>query len=153
MQDAIFQISQDTSPFNLSLEAAILLGLLEKDFNNIVTCNIQDLLALINDTHICLPTTVETLYPLLEQLQDVGLLVIIGRYSDKLQDHTLLLDISKLTNEVHELLFSNTSDVDPNHHAQLSMGVLPQSYLNDILPKYITLDCLIQLQYCQPLTT
>ena len=67
----------------------------------------------------------ETSYPLLEQLQDVGLLVIIGRYSDELQDHTLLLDISKLTNEVHELLFSNTSDVDPNHHTQLSMEFYP----------------------------
>ena len=76
MRDAIFQISQDTPPFSLSLEAAILLGLLEKDFNSVVTCNIQDLLALIIDTRICLPTTVETLYPLLEQLQDVGLLVI-----------------------------------------------------------------------------
>ena len=151
VRDAIFQISKDTQPFNLSPEAAILLGLLEKDFKNVVSCDVQDLLAHIYYTRICLPTTVENLYPVLEQLHDVGLLMIIGRHSDKLEDHIVLLNVSKLTNEVHELLFSDHRvDDDPNLHAQLSMGVLPQSYLNDILPKYITLDCLVQLQYCQP---
>ena len=150
VRDAILQISKDTPPINLSLEAAILLGLLEKDFNNVVTCNIQELLAHINDTQICLPSTIENLYPVLEQLHDVGFLMIIGRHSDKLENHILLLNISKLTNEVHELLFSNHMvDDDPNVHAQLSMGVLPESYLNAILPEYITIDCLIQLQYCQ----
>ena len=29
------------------------------------------------------------------------------------------------------------------------MGILPQTYLKDLLPEYITTDCLIQLQYCQ----
>ena len=149
VRDAIFQISKGTQPFSLSPEATILLGLLEKDFKNVVTCNIQGLLAHITDTDICLPTTVENLYPVLEQLHDVGLLMIIGRHSDKLEDHIVLLNISKVTNEVHKLLFSSpTVDDDPNVHARLSMGVLPQSYLNDILPKYITSDCLIQLQYC-----
>jgi ankyrin repeat protein/GTPase SAR1 family protein len=151
VRNAIFQISKDTQPFNLSPESAILLGLLEKDFKNVITCDVQRLLAHINDTHICLPTAVVNLYPVLEQLHAVGLLMIIGRHSDKLEDHIVLLNISKLTNEVHELLFSSpTVDDDPNLHAQLSMGVLPQSYLNDILPEYITLECLVQLQYCQP---
>ena len=151
MRNAIFQISKCTQPFNLSPEAAILLGLLEKDFKNVVSCDIQGLLAHICYTNICLPTTVENLYPVLEQLHNVGLLMIIGRHNDKLEDHIILLNISKLTNEVHELLFSDpTIDDDPNLHAQLSMGVLPQSYLKDILPEYITSDCLVQLQYCQP---
>jgi ankyrin repeat protein len=152
VRDAIFQISKDTQPFNLSPEAAILLGLLEKDFKNVITCNIHELLAHIYYTHICLPTSVVNLYPVLEQLHDVGLLMIIGRHSDKLEDHIVLLNISKLTNEVHELLFSNPTVDDhdhPNLHVQLSMGVLPQRYLNDILPVYITSDCLVQLEYCQ----
>ena len=149
VRDAIFQISKDTQPFNLSPEAAILLGLLEKDFKNAVSCDVQGLLAHIYYTHTCLPTTVENLYPVLEQLHNVGLLMIIGRHSDKL-DHIVLLNISKLTNEVHELLFSDpTVKDDPSVHARLSMGVLPQSYLKEILPEFITLDCLVQLQYCQ----
>ena len=148
VRDTIFQISKDTQPFNLSPEAAILLGLLEKDFKNVVSCDVQGLLAHIHYTHICLPTTVENLYPVLEQLHDVGLM-IIGRHSDKL-DHIVLLNISKLTNEVHELLnLGPTVKDDPNVHARLSMGVLPQSYLEEILPEFITLDCLVQLQYCQ----
>ena len=149
VRDAIFQLSKDTQPFNLSPEAAILLGVLEKDFKNVVSCDVQGLLAHIYYTHICLPTTVENLYPVLQQLHNVGLLMIIGRHSDKL-DHIVLLNISKLTSEVHKLLFSDpTVKDDPNVHARLSMGVVPQSYLESILPEFITLDCLVQLQYCQ----
>ena len=150
VRDAILQVSKDAPSYDLSLKAAILLGLLEKDFKNVVTCNIQRLFTHIKETQICLPTTVEELYPVLEQLNDVGLLMIIGRHYEKLEDHTLLLNISKLTNEVHKLLFSiSIIDDNPNLHAQLSMGVLSQSYLSSILPEYITTDCLIQLQYCQ----
>ena len=150
VRDAVLQITKDTPRYNLSLEAAILLGLLEKDFENVVTCNIQSLLNHIKETQICLPATAQYLYPVLEQLHDVGLLMIIGRHTDKLEDHILLLNISKLTNEVHKLLFSNLKvDDDPNLHARLSMGVLPKSSLSSILPEYITIDCLVQLQYCQ----
>ena len=150
VRDAILQVSKDAPSYNISLKAAILLGLLEKDFKNVVTCNIQRLLTHIKETQICLPTRVEDLYPVLEQLYDIGLLMIIGRHYEKLEDHTLLLNISKLTNEVHKLLFSNPIiDDNPNLHAQLSMGVLSQSYLSSILPEYISTDCLIQLQYCQ----
>ena len=150
VRDAILQISKDTPPYDLSLEAAILLGLLEKDFKNVVTCTVENLLNHIKETQICLPTTAQYLYPVLEQLHDVGLLMIIGRHTDKLEDHVLLLNISKLTNEVHKLLFSNpTINDDPNFHARLTMGILSLSYLSSILPEYITTDCLIQLQYCQ----
>ena len=152
VRDAIFQISKDAPSYDLSLEAAILFGLLEKDFKNVVTCKVQSLLNHIKETKICLPATVEYLYPVIEQLHNVGLLMIIGRYYDKLEENVLLLNISKLTNEVHKLLFSNPTlpvDDDPNLHVRLSMGVLPQSYLERILPEYITTDCLIQLQYCQ----
>ena len=152
IKDAIAQISKDTPPYNLSLEAAILLGLLEKDFKNVVTCKFQDLVSHIKETGICLPSAAESLYPLVEQLHHVGLLMIIGSRCDKLEDHILLLKISKLTNEVHELLFcSEASDSDDNTTGlYANMGVLPQRYLNSILPKHITTDCLVQLQYCQP---
>ena len=152
VKDAIAQISKDTPPYNLSLEAAILLGLLEKDFKNVVTCKFQDLVSRIKETGICLPSAAESLYPLVEQLHHVGLLMIIGSRCDKLEDHILLLKISKLTNEVHELLFcSEASDSDDNTTGlYANMGVLPQRYLNSILPKHITTDCLVQLQYCQP---
>ena len=79
VRNVIAQISEDTPAFKLSLEAAILLGLLEKDFKNVVTCKLQDLISHIKETQICLPTVVKSLYPLAEQLHHVGLLIIIGR--------------------------------------------------------------------------
>ena len=69
-----------------------------------------------------------------------------------LENYLLLLNVSKLTNVVHKLLFSKNSaqkflsSTDP-HSA--SMGILPQMYLKSILPEYITTECLIQLEYCQ----
>ena len=152
VKDTFAQISKDTPPYNLSLEAAILLGLLEKDFKNVFTCKFQDLVSHIKETGICLPSAAESLYPLVEQLHHVGLLMIIGNRCDKLEDHILLLKVSKLTNEVHKLLFcSEASDSDDNTTSlYANMGVLPQRYLNSILPKHITTDCLVQLQYCQP---
>ena len=147
VRDILFQISKYASPCHLSLEAAILLGLLEKDFNNVVTCKLQNLLSHIQETGLCLPTAAESLYPIIQQLHNIGLLMTIGRHCDKLEDHLLLLNISKLTNEVHKLLFSNSA-IDKSLHA--SMGVLSQSYLNGILPEHINTDCLVQLQYCQP---
>ena len=86
------------------------------------------------------------------ELHTVGLLMMIASRNGKLEDYLLLLNVPKLTNEVHKLLFSkdsakrNISSIDPR---SASMGILPQIYLNGILPEYITIECLIQLQYCQ----
>ena len=147
VRDAIFQISKDTTPYSLSLQAAILIGLLEKDFKNVVTCKVQSLLDHIKETGICLPTVAEYVYPILEQLHDIGLLMIIRRH-DNPKDNVLLLNVSKLTSEVHKLLFSKSA-VEKATCIGASMGILPQSYLNKILPEYIMVECLIQLQYCQ----
>ena len=151
VKDAIVELSKDTPPFNLTLEAAFLLGLLKKDFKNVVTCKLQDLVSHIKETEICLPGEAESLYPLAKQLHHIGLLMIIGRECDKLEDYLLLLNISKLTNEVHKLFFASLYDSDDSATSLYAnnMGVLPQRYLNTILPEYITTDCLVQLQYCQ----
>ena len=139
VRDAIFQISKDTIPYSLSLQAAILLGLLEKDFKNVVTCKVQSLLDHIKETRICLPTVAEYMYPILEQLHDIGFLMIIRRH-DNPKDNVLLLNVSKLTSEVHELLFSKSA-VEKATCIGASMGILPQSYLKKILPEYIMVEC------------
>ena len=70
----------------------------------------------------------------------------------------VILDIPKLTNEVHQLLFSKNAvsqlkkkstvegSLDPS---SLNIGVVPESLLLSILPPYITRECLFHLQYCQ----
>ena len=154
VQECLSHILQSTPLYTLLLDTAILLGLLEKDFKKVVTCKLHKLLSHIMETHISLPNTASSLYPIVGELEDVGLLMIIGRRSNKLEDHTLLLNVPKLTNEVHKLLFSDSKHVThqlSSYQAPLSasMGILPQSYLRNILPEYISIDCLIQLQYCQ----
>ena len=147
------QIVKGASTYRLSVEAAIILGLLnfEKGFKGTVTCSVQTLLTHIMETGIHLPNAAESIYPKLMELHNIGLIMVIESKSGKIEDYLLLLNISKLTNEVHKLLFSKDSaqtfplSIDP-HSA--SMGILPQTYLTSILPEYITTECLIQLQYC-----
>ena len=150
VQGALLEIISLAPQYSLTSEAAILLGLLEKDFKDVVTCKLQTLLSHIEDTGIHLPNTASSLYPFVEELHTVGLLMTIRREGDKLEDCTLLLGIAKLTNEVHKILFSDSSTQKYSKYSHgASMGILPHTYLKKILPEYISTDCLVQLQYCQ----
>ena len=60
----------------------------------------------------------------------------------------VILNISKLTNEVHKLLFSKEAEC-LEAISSFNIGILPQSLLENLLPKHITKECLVQLQYCQ----
>ena len=148
------KISKDTPPCSISYEASLLHGLLEKDFGNVVACKFQNLLSSIEEIGIYLPSSADALHPIVRELHDIGLLMLIGRNEDELENYLLLLNPSSLTNEVHEKLFSSSaskklgslSSIGP-HFA--NMGILPESYLANILPEHITKDCLVQLQYCQ----
>ena len=150
VQSALLETISSAPQHSLTSEAAILLGLLKKDFKDVVTCKLQNLLSHIEDTGIYLPNTASSLYPFVEELHTVGLLMTIRREGNKLEDCQLLLGISKLTNEVHKLLFSESSTEEhSNFSFGASMGILPHTYLKKILPGYISTDCLVQLQYCQ----
>ena len=151
----LYQLVERASTFHLSVEAAVILGLLEKDFKNVVTCKLHTLVSHIMDTGVHLPTMANILHPIIMELHDVGLLMIINSGNGKLKENILLLDVPKLTNKVHEILFSknlvqqlNFPLCNHSHVHGVSIGILPQTYLNNILPEYITSECLIQLQYC-----
>ena len=152
MYSALSQITNRAATFGISEEAAILLGLLEKDFKNVVTCKIQTLLTHITETGVYLPDIATSLCPIVMELHTIGLLMVIKSKNSKLEDYLLLLNVVKLTNEVHKLLFSKDSaekfHSSTNPHSA-SMGILPQMYLNNLLPEYITTECLVELQYCQ----
>ena len=144
------QISMDTPPYSLSFESTLLNGVLEKDFKHVVACKFQDLLSHVKDTGICLPTIASALYPIVKQLHDIGLLMIVGRRENHIEDYLLLMNTSSLTNEVHKLLFSQSAmqslaQAVPLQYAK--MGIFPDSIICVVLPDHITKDCLIQLQY------
>ena len=152
----IKSISKKSKPYSLSYETSFLLGLLEKDFSNVVACAAHLLLSHIDQVQLCLPKSMTHLHPLLQQLQAIGELLIVGGKED---DSYLILSVSQLTNEVHKELFSiEAADAHKKLFSKkqdgllFNIGVLPGSFLKRILPEYITKECLIQLQYCQEIS-
>ena len=146
VKNAILRTIENTPRYKLSEEAAILLGVLEKDFKHVITCGLQTLVTHIKATGVYLPTKPSSLCRVVDDLHSLGLLMSIKRDKEKLEDTLLLLNVPKLTNEVHKRLFSKT---DSSIVHDTSMGVLTHSFLSRHLPEYISVDCLIQLQYCQ----
>ena len=146
------RISKDTPPCGLSFETILLNGLLLKDFRNVITCKFEVLLHHIKDTGICLPTVASALYPFVKELHDIGLLMIIRRNEDQVENHLLLMNTQSLTNDVHQVLFSQAAKkklskpVSPQY---AKMGIFPERVISSLLPKHITKECLVQLQYCQ----
>ena len=145
IKNKIVQLTKDSPIHKLSTEASVLLGLLVKDFSNVTACSTWAILSSIEDTGISLP---KNIISFLRELHDVGFLFVIA---DKRGDNPqVILNISKLTNEVHKLLFSKEAEFLKTEEAisSFNIGILPQSLLNKLLPQHITNECLIQLQYC-----
>ena len=92
-------IAKNIPPSILSFKTTLLHGMLLKDFGNVIACKFQDLLSHIKDTGICLPTLADTLYPIVKELHDIGLLMMIGRDKDPIENHLLLMDVPSLTND------------------------------------------------------
>ena len=154
IQALINRMNNESPRFKLSLQASILLGLLEKDFSNVPACSIQVLLSHIEETGIQLPTEAQSLHPILLELHDLGLLFII--YGSNGESSSVVLDMSRLTNKLHQSLFSRTSLRERYEKEGLSFpfstGIIPRSILAKILPENITVECLVQLQYCQEIS-
>ena len=157
VQDKIVDLTRYSPCYSLSNSASILLGLLEMDFGNVTACSAQTILDHINETGIALPLNISSLLPVLQELHDIGVLFMTG--GDKCDNLQVILNISKLTNEVHELLFSKDEKLKLTKSVEnkdiistFNIGVLPEDLLDQILPQYITKECLVQLQYCQEIS-
>ena len=103
-QKKITNMISKSECYELTIEATILLGLLEKDFNNVVACSVETIVSHIEDTGVQLPNKTETLLPYLHELHEVGILLLVGERTKG--NFLIVLNISKLTNKVHEALFS-----------------------------------------------
>ena len=149
------KLTRDSTRYKLSLQASTLLGLLEKDFHNEPACSTQALLSHIEDTSIRLLAKEQSLHPILLELHDLGLLFLID--SNNRESSSVVLNMSQLTNIVHKSLFSEEAILKETFEKEgfsfsLSAGIIPQSILAKILPKNITKECLVQLQYCQDIS-
>ena len=156
IQDKIIDLTEKSPRYKLLLDANLLLGLLEKDFGNVTACSVQTILDHIEITGILLPKNITSLLPVLQELHEIGVLFMTR--GDKRYNLQVILNISKLTNEVHKLLFSNEAklelikDIENADAISFNIGVLPKAFLDKILPEYITKECLVQLQYCQEIS-
>ena len=146
----IKMLVKDSPRYSLSPESSVLLGLLEKDFQHVTACPIQTIISHIEDTKVYLPTDVESLRKKLFELHELGLLFMIK--GDKNDVH-LILNISRLTHDVHQLLFSDKAIErlrEKSGNASLfHVGIVSEGLLSEVLPAHITKQILIQLQYCQ----
>ena len=150
IQDKIVDLTRNSPRYSLSLYASTLLGLLEMDFGNVTACSAQTILDHINEIGIALPLNITSLLPVLQQLHDIGILFMTG--GDKCDNLQVILNISKLTNEVHKLLFAKDAKLKLTESVEnkdiistFNIGVLSEALLGQILPQYITKECLVQL--------
>ena len=155
IQKLIASFIKDSQRHTLSLYASTLLGLLEKDFSNEPAFSVAQLQSHIEVTHIALPRETQSLHSLLLELHDIGLLFIVN---DSNTEHFhVVFNISKLTNEVHRLLFSAEARLrlrescveSEGSNSSFNIGIIPRNVLEAILPENIPKECLVQLQYCQ----
>ena len=145
----ITTLVKDSPHYVLSNEAAVLLGLLGKDFQHVIACPIQSLISHIEDTKIPLPTDEQSLCAILFELHELGLLFLIKGDNDV----QLVLNMSRLSHDVHQLLFSEEA-VESLREKSLNaslfhVGIISEAVLLEVLPAHITKAILIQLQYCQ----
>ena len=155
IQKLIASFIKDSPCHILSLYASTLLGLLEKDFSNEPAFTVAELQFHIEVTHIALPRETQSLHSVLLELHDIGLLFIVND-SNKEHFH-IVFNISKLTNEVHRLLFSTEAKLSlrkscveiEGSNSSFNIGIIPKNFLEEILPENIPKEFLVQLQYCQ----
>ena len=145
----IATLVKDSPRYSLSNEGSVLLGLLEKDFQHVTACPIQTIISHIEDTKMPLITDEDSLCLILFELHELGLLFMI-KGDNEVQ---LVLNMSRLTHDVHQLLFSEEAIErlrEKSGNASLfHVGIISEAVLSEVLPAHITKEILIQLQYCQ----
>ena len=150
LRDLLKKTHAENPKYVLSVGAAILLGLLERDFSNVTACQISTILDHVQQVGMHHLSSMQQLYAVLKELHNLGLLIVVGSASDP-RNHWLLLNVSALTEEVHKKLFAKDSLMSQllADSPLSTLGSIPESALTRILPEYITKECLKQLQYCQ----
>jgi ankyrin repeat protein len=150
INDRLVDLTKDSPCYKLSLAANMLLGVLEKDFSNVTLCSAQTILSHIEIIGMDLPKSISLLIPVLKELYDLGYLIIIG---DDESDIYIILKVSQVTSEVHRLLFSSEAKMKSiEGEEETASGFIPQSFVKELLPEYITKECLVQFQYCQEIS-
>ena len=145
LRDVVKEASLSAPPISLTLEASTLLGLLLKDFATLPAFQLEYIIFHIEQIQFPLSCSPIKLYSLLKELHNLGLIMIIAKEGDPIESHLIILNIPSFTSEVHRKLFSDQAKLKLAEHTdklKLSVGIIPESLLQDILPDYIIkLNC------------
>ena len=152
LKEIVKKASLSLPPVTLTLQTSTLLGLLLKDFVLLPVFKLEFILSRIEQIQCPLSSHPIKLYSLLKELHNLGLIIIIAKEGNPIESYLIILNVSNFTSEVHKKLFSKQATTELVKHTDrldLSVGIVPESLLQEILPGYITKECLIKLQYCQ----
>lgn len=147
LKSQIMSLKRLSPAYPLFSDLCLLLGMLETDFSEVTACSIRTIVSHIRDTKVCLPTEMRRLFPIFSALHGGGMVLLLNNPPS--DNYHVVLNCSKLTAEVHKLLFSKASIEEIRKKAQNDLGIIPNNVIKKILPPYVTEECLIQLQFCQ----
>ena len=68
----------ESDKYEISSQASLLLGVLEKDFSAVTACPVQTLVSHIKDSGVCLLVGDKALHQIILELHEVGLLLLLG---------------------------------------------------------------------------
>ena len=155
LKEKICSIPSTSRSHELSFEAILLFGMLERDFASVTACTICNIHDHISQTGIQLQENLLESY--LEELHEHGLVFVVA--SKNTENLHIVLSTSNLTNKVHQLLFSKDAlqNLEKGFekvgcHSSVNTGIVPLPVLKEVLPEFITKQCLVQLQYCQEIS-
>ena len=94
----------------VNLQAKTLLGVLLTEFTDVPACTFQTLLSKIKENNIPLPQDPYTIDELVMELHDLGQILAIKSVSTT-GDYWIIINMSVLTTEVHNKLFSHSAKV------------------------------------------
>ena len=141
------QTSISTEGTKLSVGAKIVLGVLERDFQERGgSCQLSELIKHIKKQNIYLPTEAEVLYSYLKELIAYGLVLVLDG-GTSVENHWIMSDIGTFLSTIQGRLFSNTPPA-----CDSNLGIIPDSKLQTLFPDFplpALKGCLCHLQYCQ----
>jgi len=151
------QLSSLSDAPQLTAGASILLGILERDFQGKVVCQVKNIIEHIKTYELYLPPEAEQLHSYLEELHGYGSIMVLECSSPR-EDEWIVLNLTLFLSTVHKRLFCH-SDKDSVLSASLhhyeecisNLGIIPTARLQTIFPEFsltFLKRCLTLLQYC-----
>ena len=135
----------------ISVGAVLLLGVLERDFKGVISCEVSQICRHIELTEMYLPRGVVTVYSYLQELNSQGVILILGN-REGLSEEWLILDVSAFLATVHKKLFASGSLSDVCSWRSISnTGLVSESHLMNVFDGFdvnLLKQCLKYLQYC-----